>query len=489
MSSTPQTPDQQSNRENRRLHARRRIDPLAYASFGPGNGGILINLSESGASFQGIAFVRTAQILNVSFKLPGTGSLIEARGEVVWSNDSEKGGGLRFIDLSEEARQRLSEWLAGDASSSTNFAEPARSPIEPAGTLIASHENLIQSSPTPAARERLETVPVSPDPPASHIRPIFSRAPEVPPAANIGATHASMPSFILADYPQSQPKTSRSPRYVLFATGMLAGCIGVLAAIAGVHMLTSADRPTILESSRSAATPPVADEGRQNSPVDGNDLHDEQMNDKPMALSNQSVDRTQVPRERIFNKLPPQEVAAIAPPASRPELNLKTFQDSRPKASPPNRPDLALLRPRMPAPRSTPELREPPTADVSSPAFISTQELRLGAPNMPDLPKPPRPSAAKPDRPTGFMDAVLIQRNPPIYPASAMKKHIEGSVTVNATIGTDGVPRGLRLVSGDPILGQAAQEAISQWRYVPAVSGGVPVESQVAISINFQSKP
>ena len=70
-----------------------------------------------------------------------------------------------------------------------------------------------------------------------------------------------------------------------------------------------------------------------------------------------------------------------------------------------------------------------------------------------------------------------------------MKKHIGGLVTVNATIGTDGVPRELRLVSGDPSLGQAAEEAISHWRYVPAVSGGVPVESQVAITVNFQVKP
>src|SRR5882724_4323470 len=292
MPSTPQTPGQQSNREDRRSHARRRIDHLAYASFGPGNGGILINLSESGASFQGIAFVRTAQTLDVSFKLPGTGSLIEARGEVVWSNDSEKGGGLRFIDLSEEARQRLREWLASDGSSSSNFAEQVTPRTEPARTLIASHENPIQSSPMPAARERLETVPVSPEPPANHIRPNFSLAPKAPPPGNVGATHASMPSFILADYPQSQPRTSRSPRYVLFATGMLAGCIGVLAAIAGVHMITSADRPTIPESSQPTAAPAVADEGRQNSAVSGIDLNEK--NDKQVALGNQSTGATKV---------------------------------------------------------------------------------------------------------------------------------------------------------------------------------------------------
>jgi protein TonB len=485
MSSTPQTPNQHPKNEKRRLHARRRIDQLVYASFGPGNGGILLNLSHGGASFQGIAGVRTGQLIDLSFKLPGADSTIEARGEVLWSNDSGKGGGLRFIDLSDEARQRLSEWLGGDAPSSANFAEEVTSSPAPAGTLMTSYENLIQSLPTPAARERLETVPVTtPDPPASNIRQNFTLAPEERPASRVGNTRAGLPSFILADYPEPQPKTSRSPRYVLFATGVLAGCIGVLAAIAGMRIIASPDHPAIPESPQSVAAPAVGDEGRQNSPVDGTDLNDK--NDQQVALGNQRVEPTVPPREHIFNKMSPQEVAAIAPPPSRPELNLKPSQDSRPKTSPPDRPNLALLGPRMPAPHSTAELREPPIADASSPAFISTEGPRLGTATMPDLPKPPQPSPAKPDRPTAFMDAVLIQHNPPIYPASAMKKHIEGRVTVNATIGTDGVPRTLRLVSGDPILGQAAQEAISQWRYVPAVSGGVPVESTVAISIDFQ---
>src|SRR6202011_468336 len=109
MSFTPQAFGQQPKKENRRLRARQRIDQLTYANFGPGNGGIVMNLSEGGLSFQGIGAVHKGQLINLSFKLPGTGSQIEAYGEVVWSNDSGKGGGLRFVDLSEEARQRIKE--------------------------------------------------------------------------------------------------------------------------------------------------------------------------------------------------------------------------------------------------------------------------------------------------------------------------------------------------------------------------------------------
>jgi TonB family protein len=483
MSSTPQAPSQHPKNENRRLHARRRIDQLTYATFGPGNGGILINLSEGGLSFQGIGVVRREQLLPLSFKLPGTGSPIEAQGEVVWSNDSGKGGGLRFIDLSEEARQRVKKWLADDASSSANFAVQVTSHSRTASTLATSDGTLIQSLPAHTAKEHPETAPVDPEPQANKPRQIFSPAPEEVPASNIGATPASTPSFVLAEYPESQPQRSPSPQFIVFATGVLAGCVGVLAAIAGVSMLVNTGRPAIPESSQSTAVLPMTDAGSQNSPVDGIVL-----NDRQLTLSNQNVAETEAASEGFFNNTPPQEVAAIEP-APRPELNVKSSRDSRQNRNLNDQRNLALLGPRMPVPHSRAELREPPIGDTTPPTFISVDGPRPVAPSMSDLPKPPQPSAEKVDRTAVFLDAVLIQHNSPVYPPSAMKKHIQGLVTVNATVGTDGVPRGLKLVSGDPSLGQAAQEAISHWRYVPAVSGGVPVESQVAITINFQSKP
>jgi TonB family protein len=478
---TPQAFGQQPKKENRRLHARRRIDQLTYADFGPGNGGIVMNLGEGGLSFQGIGAVRKGQVIRLSFKLPGTGSQIEACGEVVWSNDSGKGGGLCFVDLSDEARQRIKEWLANDDSSSANFAEQVTPPVR-ARTLASSGRTPIPAPQAPTAKERPEDLPVSPQPQADELRQFFQPA-QKERTSDIGAARTGRPSFILAEYPETQTQRSSSPKYLLFATGMLAGCVGVLAAIAGMRMLASTDHPTISESSQSPAARPSADEGRRNSPDDAAVL-----NDTRISSSNQSVDATEPQHEGMFNKIPPQEVAAIAPAPRRPELNVKPSQDFRSKRNLNDQRNLALLGPRMPAPRSTAEVREPSVADNATPTFITPEGPRPGTPSMPDLPKPPRPSAEKSDRSAGFMDAVLIQRNPPIYPASAMKKHIEGLVTISATIGTDGVPRGLRLVSGDPSLGQAAQEAISHWRYVPAVSGGVPVQSQVSITINFQPK-
>src|SRR5579872_5020946 len=160
-SSTPRAAGQQSNR---RSHARQRIDQLSYAAFGPGNGGILLNLSEDGASFQGIGTVRTGQFINLSFKLPGNDSQIEAYCDVVWVNESGKGVGLRFIELNEQARQHIKKWLGTDNSLSANTPKKVTSPTEPASALTTSYKDLIQPLPEPTVTESQETVPISPDP-------------------------------------------------------------------------------------------------------------------------------------------------------------------------------------------------------------------------------------------------------------------------------------------------------------------------------------
>ena len=99
---------------------------------------------------------------------------------------------------------------------------------------------------------------------------------------------------------------------------------------------------------------------------------------------------------------------------------------------------------------------------------------------------PPKLPQLPPDRTS--VEAVPIDHPSPLYPSEARNQHVEGLVKVSATVGTDGVPRGLKLVSGSPLLAQAAMEAISRWRYVPAVSGGLPVESHIVVTINFQLK-
>src|ERR1700738_3263814 len=165
MSSAPLDRNQQSKSENRRVHVRRRIEQLTYAKFGPDNGGILINLSEGGLSFQGVGVVGRDELLHVNFTLPGMPPQIEATGQVVWSNDSGKGGGLRFLDLNEETRNRIKEWIARNGFTE-GFPRGEVTINRDTGSAGASHENFVQSlpvldkkeppnSPAPKPRSRL----------------------------------------------------------------------------------------------------------------------------------------------------------------------------------------------------------------------------------------------------------------------------------------------------------------------------------------------
>jgi protein TonB len=54
-----------------------------------------------------------------------------------------------------------------------------------------------------------------------------------------------------------------------------------------------------------------------------------------------------------------------------------------------------------------------------------------------------------------------------------------------AVIGTDGEVHSLEVLSGNPILAQAALAAVRQWRYRPTLLSGQPVEVETQITVNF----
>ena len=94
----------------RRSHARRRIDGLAYVEFVPDNGAILVDLGEGGLGFQSVLPVSLNQALLFKFKIPGESNHIDGYAEVAWMNETGKGGGLRFVELSADASAQIREW-------------------------------------------------------------------------------------------------------------------------------------------------------------------------------------------------------------------------------------------------------------------------------------------------------------------------------------------------------------------------------------------
>jgi|HubBroStandDraft_6_1064221.scaffolds.fasta_scaffold191358_2 protein TonB len=85
----------------------------------------------------------------------------------------------------------------------------------------------------------------------------------------------------------------------------------------------------------------------------------------------------------------------------------------------------------------------------------------------------------------GVMDASLVHRVEPEYPLLAKTLRRSGSVVLRAVIATDGEVHQIEVLSGDPILAQAARAAVRQWRYRPTLLDGQAVEVETQITVNF----
>jgi TonB family protein len=81
---------------------------------------------------------------------------------------------------------------------------------------------------------------------------------------------------------------------------------------------------------------------------------------------------------------------------------------------------------------------------------------------------------------------LLIQKVNPSYPLEAVKTGLQGSVVLEALISRDGVIRELKLVRGSFLLGQAAFQAVRQWRYQPLVVNGKAMEAQTYVTVDFR---
>ena len=86
--------------------------------------------------------------------------------------------------------------------------------------------------------------------------------------------------------------------------------------------------------------------------------------------------------------------------------------------------------------------------------------------------------------------AVLLRQIPPRYPPQAARAQQEGSVLVSFTITPDGRTADIKVVESQPkrVFDRAAIDAVSGYRFTPAMRDGVAVASQRQQTIDFKLK-
>jgi periplasmic protein TonB len=80
----------------------------------------------------------------------------------------------------------------------------------------------------------------------------------------------------------------------------------------------------------------------------------------------------------------------------------------------------------------------------------------------------------------------LISRVDPRYPPLAIQTHMQGSVIVDAIIDEHGNVIEAKVVSGPPLLIQAAMDAVRQWKYEPTYLNDEPVPVQLNVTVQFK---
>jgi protein TonB len=97
---------------------------------------------------------------------------------------------------------------------------------------------------------------------------------------------------------------------------------------------------------------------------------------------------------------------------------------------------------------------------------------------------PPAPATVR--LPSHFVEGNLIYKSVPQYPAIAKAVGAQGTVVLQATISKNGAIENLRVLSGPPMLLQAAIDAVKTWRYRPYLLNGQPVEVETTVNVIFK---
>jgi protein TonB len=114
-------------------------------------------------------------------------------------------------------------------------------------------------------------------------------------------------------------------------------------------------------------------------------------------------------------------------------------------------------------------------------------------------PPPPPPPPSPPSMVTAPAAPVRVGGNvkeprpikvvPPIYPPLASKARVSGVVVLEATLTAQGTVEEIRVLSGHPLLVEAAITCVKQWQYEPTLLNGVPVPVILTAKVRFEKAP
>ena len=439
-----------SSDANRRIHARHRIRSLAYVELGENNGGIVLNIGEGGFAVRAAEAITEDSLPQMRFQTHTYAKPLIASGEIVWAGNSRKEAGIRFVDLPAEALGEIKTWIS-EEESPVNFKKPM---------MAVARQTARANMP---AKERIEET---------------TEAAEVIQTSEARATESYFSkSSILRQPPKKSPSAQpsavceKSPvnwldfRIQIGAGWMLAAFVILLVAMSFAAGMAIRKRDFV---------------GSAHSPQD-----------------QASQNKGEIPRA-VPNATSPGATAKISSIEIVDSSNRRWTIAAKPPAVHVNQDAASWSAPNIEADSlnathaAQTAISSTPVADKKSPVLVSLPETSLGASDTVaissqrslSVPTDSSPGGSQPGK--NLHVGQLVNLVEPVYPPDAQKNHIEGTVKLRATIGTDGAIKDLETLSGPSSLVPAALTAVREWRYNPTLLNGQSIETQEDISLVFR---
>jgi len=139
----------------RRSHPRERV-LYSCMKLENDNAGIILDISESGLAMQVVRSLPDDSLAQMRFQLSQSETWVEVRGRIAWMNDAKTRVGVEFVELPDEGRTLINNWISSIAEPSTtteeNLSVEENAPMHPAPAV----SEPVSEVPVPAAKATIE---------------------------------------------------------------------------------------------------------------------------------------------------------------------------------------------------------------------------------------------------------------------------------------------------------------------------------------------
>src|SRR5580658_2252942 len=362
----------------RRKAARKRLNQLAYIRIGADNGGLISDLGQGGLGFQTIAAIENEGPLRFWFTLDSD-DRVQATGQLVWTDETRKVGGLRFTQISKEALDVIQDWVEreevqpGDRPETREEVKveaPAPVPLQPPAAPRQPSRDPLRFS-TPPRRSQPAAAPAANSPKPE---PAVARSQPPPPPAPVARPE---PLRVMAT-PQnwSPPVLSQPPRGMVspemvrgFTTGLTILAVVMTALALGFGYRRELGRSLVSLGERLTGESPLADTAPASDPTDDPPADAAPSGSAPAdanptnATSTYTIPSKSASTNEFKPLPPPAGSSASAKPVSTATEDATGARAATPQPKPP-----AATQPPSQPPATTPS----PAASDRSPSSTST---------------------------------------------------------------------------------------------------------------------